>query len=235
MPQQQPIAPDFGEPRLDALQRHAFDYFLHHANPLNGLVADTSRADSVASIAAVGFALAAYPVGVERGWMTRADALQRTLAVLRFFWASPHGGRCPSQGSDSRSRCARSHRAPYRADWPRRSGAPPTCAGVHRPASSSRAPRPPDTPPARSPLRRCWRLSPHERCPPRARSPGWHGAGNSQRRGVAAHRAAALRRPAESAVAEASGDPSCHRIDTHRSTDRESRAAGHELLQCGLK
>ena len=91
MTQQQPVPPDFGEPRLDALQRHAFDYFLHHANPVNGLVADTSRADSVASIAAVGFALAAYPVGVERGWMTRADALQRTLAALRFFWASPHG------------------------------------------------------------------------------------------------------------------------------------------------
>lgn len=91
MPCHQPIPLDFGEGRLDALQRHAFDYFRHHTNLTNGLVADTSRPDSVASIAAVGFALASYPVGVERGWMTRADALQRTLAVLRFFWASPHG------------------------------------------------------------------------------------------------------------------------------------------------
>jgi hypothetical protein len=90
MPQQQPIPPDFGEARLDALQRGAFDYFLHHTNLVNGLVADTTREDSVASIAAVGFALATYPVGVARGWMTRSDALQRTLAVLRFFWASPH-------------------------------------------------------------------------------------------------------------------------------------------------
>ena len=38
MPQQQPILPAFGEPRLDALQRHAFAYFLHHTNPVNGLV-----------------------------------------------------------------------------------------------------------------------------------------------------------------------------------------------------
>ncbi len=91
MQQQQTIPPDFGEARLDALQRQAFDYFLHHTNLVNGLVADTSRPDSVASIAAVGFALAAYPVGVEHGWMTRAEAIQRTLAVLRFFWTSPHG------------------------------------------------------------------------------------------------------------------------------------------------
>ena len=91
MLQLRPIPPDFGEARLDELQRHAFDYFLHHTNSVNGLVADTSRLGSVASIAAVGFALAAYPVGVERGWMTRVDALRRTLAVLRFFWASPHG------------------------------------------------------------------------------------------------------------------------------------------------
>jgi hypothetical protein len=82
---------NFGETRLDALQRHAFDYFLHETNPANGLVADTSHPGAPASIAAVGFALAAYPVGVERGWMTRTDAIGRTLAVLRFFSASPQG------------------------------------------------------------------------------------------------------------------------------------------------
>ena len=27
-----------GETKLDALQRHAFDYFLHETNPANGLV-----------------------------------------------------------------------------------------------------------------------------------------------------------------------------------------------------
>jgi len=77
--------------RLHALQRHAFDYFLHHTNPVNGLVADSSLPGAPASIASVGFALSAYPVGVERGWMTRAEALERTLALLRFFWTSPQG------------------------------------------------------------------------------------------------------------------------------------------------
>ena len=81
----------FGEARLDALQRHAFEYFLQETNTTNGLVADKSEPGAPASIAAVGFALAAYPVGVERDWMSRADAINRTLAVLRFFWTSPQG------------------------------------------------------------------------------------------------------------------------------------------------
>ncbi len=89
--QRHAVTSTFGEARLDALQRHAFEYFLRETNPANGLVADKSEPGSPASIAAVGFALAAYPVGVERGWMTRTDALARTLAVLRFFWASQQG------------------------------------------------------------------------------------------------------------------------------------------------
>lgn len=72
------IQPDFGEARLDALQRHAFAYFLNETNAANGLVADRTQTGAPASIAAVGFALAAYPVGVERGWMTRTDAIERT-------------------------------------------------------------------------------------------------------------------------------------------------------------
>ncbi len=77
--------------RLDALQRQAFDYFLYETNPANGLVADRTERGSPASIAAVGFALAVYPVGVSREWMTRADAIERTLTALRFFWNSEQG------------------------------------------------------------------------------------------------------------------------------------------------
>jgi hypothetical protein len=76
---------------LDALQRDAFGYFLNETNPENGLVADKTQPHAPASIAAVGFALAAYLVGVERGWMTRAEAVGRTLAVLRFFSTCQQG------------------------------------------------------------------------------------------------------------------------------------------------
>ena len=80
------------EALLDRLQRAAFGYFLHAVNPANGLIADTSRENSPSSIAVVGFALSAYPVAVQRGWMARADAVQRSLSVLRFFHDSDQSG-----------------------------------------------------------------------------------------------------------------------------------------------
>ena len=82
---------DSRDSMLDTLQREAFEYFLHEVNPENGLVIDKPKDDWPASIAAVGLALAAYPVGVERGLIPRADAIERALTALRFFWNSPQG------------------------------------------------------------------------------------------------------------------------------------------------
>ena len=80
------------EQTLDQFQRAAFDYFLQAVNPANGLIADTSRENSPASIGVVGFALSSYPVAVERGWISRADAVERTLATLRFLRDSDQSG-----------------------------------------------------------------------------------------------------------------------------------------------
>jgi len=76
---------------LQKLQRESFDYFLHETNPVNGLVRDKTAPDWPASIAATGLALASYPAGVERGFMTRSGAAERTLNTLRFLWNSPQG------------------------------------------------------------------------------------------------------------------------------------------------
>ena len=76
---------------LEKLQRETFGYFLHETNPANGLVLDKTATDWPASIAATGLALACYPVAVERSFMSRAAAIDRTLATLRFFWNSPQG------------------------------------------------------------------------------------------------------------------------------------------------
>ncbi len=84
-------SPAVSEETLHALQREMFEYFLRESNPANGLVLDKTQQDSPASIAVVGFALAAYPVGVERGFMTRAEAVELTLATLRFFSNSAQG------------------------------------------------------------------------------------------------------------------------------------------------
>jgi hypothetical protein len=86
-----PNRPVSNDEMLDALERDAFEYFLHETNPANGLVADKTEIGAPASIAAIGFALAAYPAGVERSWMTRAEAVERTLTVFRFFWTSRQG------------------------------------------------------------------------------------------------------------------------------------------------
>ena len=59
------------QPSTDAelvkLQHESFNYFLYEVNPANGLIIDKTAADWPASIAATGLALAAYPIGVERG------------------------------------------------------------------------------------------------------------------------------------------------------------------------
>ncbi|UVK39182.1 hypothetical protein LHFGNBLO_000514 [Mesorhizobium sp. AR10] len=89
MPRTDP--PPSDDELLDCFQRAAFGYFLETVNPVNGLVADTSRPNWPASIAVVGFALSCYPIGVERGWMTRNDAASLTLATLRFFRNSRQG------------------------------------------------------------------------------------------------------------------------------------------------
>src|SRR6185436_3606628 len=73
---------------LETLQWETFEYFLREVNPQNGLVKDKTREGWPASIAATGLALAAYPVGVERGFMTRADAVAITLTTLTFLWDS---------------------------------------------------------------------------------------------------------------------------------------------------
>jgi hypothetical protein len=81
-------------PLLDDIERRSFDFFWETANPANGLVPDRfPRPGAPASIAAVGFALTAYPIGAERGYITRPQARQRTLATVRFFRDAPQGPR----------------------------------------------------------------------------------------------------------------------------------------------
>src|SRR5258708_27251641 len=76
---------------LYKLQRDTLGYFLHETDPTNGLVPDSTREGSPASIAAIGLGLAAYAVGCERAFISRNEAVERTLATLRFFWNSPQG------------------------------------------------------------------------------------------------------------------------------------------------
>ena len=79
------------EAQLDKLQFQIFSYFWHEGNPLNGLVTDKTAPDWPAGTAATGLALTSYPIAVERGFISRDLAVERTLATLRFFRNSRHG------------------------------------------------------------------------------------------------------------------------------------------------
>ncbi len=91
-------APASDDALLEAVERAAFQYFVHEWNPVNGLTADKTKAGWPASIAAAGLALATYPAGVERGWMTRAEVVRRALIKLRFFARSPQGPEADATG-----------------------------------------------------------------------------------------------------------------------------------------
>jgi hypothetical protein len=74
---------------LDDLEERTFRFFWDLSHPVTGLTPDRAPTRSFASIAATGFALTAYPIGVERGWVSREDAARRTLTTLEFLWNAP--------------------------------------------------------------------------------------------------------------------------------------------------
>jgi hypothetical protein len=76
---------------LETLQLDTYDYFLRHADPHTGLVADSTEPGSAASTTATGLGLSILCVAVERGWMSRAAAVARTLTTLRFLHGSAQG------------------------------------------------------------------------------------------------------------------------------------------------
>lgn len=76
---------------LGKLAKQTFQWFWDVGDHKTGLVPDRWPTKSFASIASVGFALAAYPIGVSRGWITRAQARERTLNTMRFFDTAPQG------------------------------------------------------------------------------------------------------------------------------------------------
>ena len=73
---------------LNTLQRETFAYFIKEVNINTGLIADKTQSGSPSSIAATGLGLSCYIAGIERGFITRADAVKRTLTVLQFFFNS---------------------------------------------------------------------------------------------------------------------------------------------------
>ncbi|WP_234733763.1 glucoamylase family protein [Tellurirhabdus bombi] len=75
----------FSRSFLDSLQRDTFRYFWELGDNPNGLIPDRYPTPSFSSIAATGFGLTTYLVGVERGYISRTEAAERTRRTLYFF------------------------------------------------------------------------------------------------------------------------------------------------------
>jgi hypothetical protein len=83
---------------LDNLRRVTFEYFRNEVNPRNGLIADKTQPGSPSGIAAVGMGLSVYIVAAERGLLSRTEAIERTLTILRFFSSSHQGPEADATG-----------------------------------------------------------------------------------------------------------------------------------------
>lgn len=76
---------------LDELQRRSFYYFWDLADSVNFQILDRYPQKTFSSIAATGFGLTTYLIGVERGFVTRQQAAERVLKTLQFLMNLPQG------------------------------------------------------------------------------------------------------------------------------------------------
>ena len=84
--------PDFrADPFLDTVETRTFRWFWETTNPTNGLVPDRWPTKSFSSVAAIGFGLTSYVIGVERGYVSRTDAAARVRTTLDFLYHAPEG------------------------------------------------------------------------------------------------------------------------------------------------
>src|SRR5687767_9970211 len=86
------------DPLFEDIEERTFNFFWETAEPETGLVPDRWPKPPFASIAAIGFALNAYAIGAERGWITRAQARARVLTTLKFLYNLPQGPESASTG-----------------------------------------------------------------------------------------------------------------------------------------
>lgn len=106
---------------LEFIAKRTFKYFLDWAEPESGLILDRSTFPDLISISATGFGLTALCIGAERGWISKTDAYNKTLKIIKtcnniiekqssdpnnygkwgFFYHFLDPGTCPKRKGDS--------------------------------------------------------------------------------------------------------------------------------------
>jgi len=91
------IQPLDDEKLLDMLQRYTFRYFWDFAHPLSGMTRERNTSENTVTTGGSGFGVMAIIVGIERGFISRGQGLQRMHKILdflttadRFHGAWPH-------------------------------------------------------------------------------------------------------------------------------------------------
>lgn len=92
------IAPLDDEGLQDMVQRYTFRYFWDFAHPLSGLARERNTSGDIVTTGGSGFGIMAILVGIERGYITREQGLQRLIQIStflqlvadRFHGAFPH-------------------------------------------------------------------------------------------------------------------------------------------------
>lgn len=79
------IAEMTDEQLLDMVQHYTFRYFWDFAHPLSGLSRERSTSGDIVTIGGSGFGVMAILVGIERGWISREEGLNRLLQVVSFL------------------------------------------------------------------------------------------------------------------------------------------------------
>jgi hypothetical protein len=86
-----PTPTDSVEAFSEDLSQRTFRYFWETTDTERCLAPDRWPTRTVSSIASTGFALTAYGIGAERGYVSREEAARRTRDCLAFYWNAPQG------------------------------------------------------------------------------------------------------------------------------------------------
>ena len=76
---------------LDLVARRTFNYFVECVNDTTGHVRDRVNFLDLGTVAGTGFGLGAMVIGVERGWISQAEAEEYVKKVLDNLWSTPQG------------------------------------------------------------------------------------------------------------------------------------------------
>ncbi len=73
------------EALMDSVQRRTFVYFWEFGHPVSGLSRERNNSGDLVTSGGSGFGLMAIPVAIERGFITKAEGLARSMKVVDFL------------------------------------------------------------------------------------------------------------------------------------------------------